>query len=991
MNMVLSISQTFQRHKWLCLSWILVSLAIAALGLTVGAYRLGSYWSLAPQLWTPYIFTGRHIPFVMFSAPPWITSPGLFAATIVHWMLSAFVLVTTLAALANRLYTTRRTLILWTNLILVLTFVVGLGYASLSSDTWPFMLLVFLMLWGITIALGNKPSLQRGKVRNWVLRAAIIPAILCAAALCAFSFYFNRDSAIYDQVVKILWAFIFFWALTMLFSYRLSTNRVHVMMGLGLFTVIAVLSFTVGIQQYTTLLGSYWRLNTVFWLPYGDITISASDASFWSFLEGWGVISFVFTLLYWATVTFVLMEVLRLFEGISRVKTGEVISQPPLLYLPAGIPARDLLFLGYTSSNEGTLVVELDDELDTLPFDFDIDEDTKAPLWGGVGEEVDELELPDLQELEEDISASLLDELAEAIDEPEVPSLLEVEEDIMPPLRDELAEAIDEPEVPSLLEVEEDIMPPLRDELAEATDEPEVPDVLEVEEDILPPLRDEVAEAIDEPEVPDLQEVEEDILPPLRDEVAEAIDDLEIVEEKDVYLEITKDSLLEAIEESSVVKLDFVGQSLLPVEIEESVQEPVSLEILQKVLISLRQALETLKSDKDVASLIAGGMVGETLDRDALKKALHMLEEADKDLNVVVLPSDTKHGEIDEAHPDLATEQDAQEISSKEMLQQNIDRIKKESEFVPYDEEQKGSHYGENAVELELFRKALNTIKKAWENLSMVGDSEEVGSDDVDIQPSRFDMSHESKESPDREILRKALDTLKHTQGMLQHNDKPVDLDIAEVTEELLMPEDTRESSGSNLLQEALNDLWDALGEVKTDDELQESDHLKKSMDNLTTALKNLRKEYQPDRLEAVAVTEDVVIEETLEEIKKRLADEYIEDAEERYFYLHTDKFNEWANYIAGLVLTRQGKKRFTVKDIRVILQDQLIPHHYGQSGAQENQLKTDKVEIDSENKSQFPCLQRISRGMYRFLGYKKGIKNKYGEKILRKRLKSGE
>jgi hypothetical protein len=154
------------------------------------------------------------------------------------------------------------------------------------------------------------------------------------------------------------------------------------------------------------------------------------------------------------------------------------------------------------------------------------------------------------------------------------------------------------------------------------------------------------------------------------------------------------------------------------------------------------------------------------------------------------------------------------------------------------------------------------------------------------------------------------------------------------------------------------------------------------------------------DRLKQLGTTEPSLISgtkitprlpsalESLEDVKKRLAD-LIDDHDEKCLFLQTTRFKQWANYIAGLVLTKNGKTLFSPKDIRDVLHSELIPQHYGNIGAQKKSLLTADVCVEAPGNSSrgFPCLQRDSHGIFRFIGFKKGIETFYGEDVLAEKL----
>jgi hypothetical protein len=132
---------------------------------------------------------------------------------------------------------------------------------------------------------------------------------------------------------------------------------------------------------------------------------------------------------------------------------------------------------------------------------------------------------------------------------------------------------------------------------------------------------------------------------------------------------------------------------------------------------------------------------------------------------------------------------------------------------------------------------------------------------------------------------------------------------------------------------------------------------------------------------------------ESLEHIRRKLGEQWISDRKEKFLFMQAKRFSHWANYIAGLVLTQKGKTLFTPKDIKKILRDELIPQHYGRSGAFENEVLTADVRVDAPNNCQFPSLERVDgrQHLYKFLGFEEGITRKHGKEILKQRLSNHE
>lgn len=115
----------------------------------------------------------------------------------------------------------------------------------------------------------------------------------------------------------------------------------------------------------------------------------------------------------------------------------------------------------------------------------------------------------------------------------------------------------------------------------------------------------------------------------------------------------------------------------------------------------------------------------------------------------------------------------------------------------------------------------------------------------------------------------------------------------------------------------------------------------------------------------------------SIEEFTQFLAEKYISDQNEKKIFL---KNNVWLkvrlNYIAGLILTSQGKKIFSPKDIRNIIREKIIPSLSEISDDQLSSiLLTSDVHRDAKElkyHNGFPCLKKVSRGKYRFIGFSK-------------------
>lgn len=108
--------------------------------------------------------------------------------------------------------------------------------------------------------------------------------------------------------------------------------------------------------------------------------------------------------------------------------------------------------------------------------------------------------------------------------------------------------------------------------------------------------------------------------------------------------------------------------------------------------------------------------------------------------------------------------------------------------------------------------------------------------------------------------------------------------------------------------------------------------------------------------------------------LKKQLGDQYVTDPEERAMYDDTYAFRQWGLYLAGLVLSARGRKMFTLDDMRHLLRDELMPGAYDTPGALDRDLVLRDVELGRPGDQLRPhaCLERVSPGVYSFLGFKR-------------------
>ncbi len=106
--------------------------------------------------------------------------------------------------------------------------------------------------------------------------------------------------------------------------------------------------------------------------------------------------------------------------------------------------------------------------------------------------------------------------------------------------------------------------------------------------------------------------------------------------------------------------------------------------------------------------------------------------------------------------------------------------------------------------------------------------------------------------------------------------------------------------------------------------------------------------------------------------VKKQLADTWVTDHEERAVFDETYSFRQWGPYIAGLALTAKGRRVFTLEDMRTMLREELIPTVYDTPGALDDDLVIKDAEVGrpGDQIRPYACLQRVSPGVYTFLGF---------------------
>jgi hypothetical protein len=104
------------------------------------------------------------------------------------------------------------------------------------------------------------------------------------------------------------------------------------------------------------------------------------------------------------------------------------------------------------------------------------------------------------------------------------------------------------------------------------------------------------------------------------------------------------------------------------------------------------------------------------------------------------------------------------------------------------------------------------------------------------------------------------------------------------------------------------------------------------------------------------------------------LANKYISDGYQKEIFL---KKGVWLkvrlNYIAGKILTSKSKSTFSPKEIRDCIREELIPSISTLNDASFSGLILTQDVHDTakeEYNNGYPCLKKVSRGVYKFIGF---------------------
>jgi len=377
----------FWVHKWLWLYGSIVFLVLVVISLPlkseitsngeapilvgIRSYEL-IYWVYSPNLWPPYIFAlpdllaaGTPIAFTFqyhLHYWPWDVSVGLFIATVLYWLATAFVVSTTVAAICGGLHLRRKRLVLWIDVAIVLLFIFYLGYADarivLIPIAWRFevlaMVLSGLTLWALLISLGHRPPFLGLGRRKVVVTVTVLASIACLGII---SYYDSNSIRFTAQNLKPwTWTFIAaVWLLTAIWllcelSRKISFRLRGLIPYLCVFGAVAALALTAGVHSASALGGVKDVLIRVLWLPhfnishlistpvnqlsplYSEVGLDIYRLPFepyvsgfqYSFFTGWNIISFIFTLMWWAIIARILVVLSKqLYAAVTGSKEAE--------------------------------------------------------------------------------------------------------------------------------------------------------------------------------------------------------------------------------------------------------------------------------------------------------------------------------------------------------------------------------------------------------------------------------------------------------------------------------------------------------------------------------------------------------------------------------------------------------------------------------------------------------------------------------------------
>jgi len=392
MRFLAALGSKFWAHKWLWLYGSIVFLLLVVISLPlrneltsngeapslVGIRIFSiSYFVYSPNLWPPYIFATPDL--FTFEPPvavaftfqyslhywPWNVSVGLFISTVLFWLATAFVTTTLVAAICGGLHLKRKRLVLWIDVAIVLLFIAYLGYADarifVLPVAWRFDVLAItlsiLALWALLTTLGHRPPFLGLGRRKGYVAAVVLAAIACLGIIA----YYDSNSISFTAQSLKPWTWTFIaavWLLTVIWllceiSRKISFRLKGLLPYILAYGAVAAIALTVGIHSFTDFEPVKDVLIRVLWLPHFNISHLISTPANelvpyysevgldiyripilnipgfqYSYFSGWNILSFLFTLMWWAILSRVFVVLGRQFY--ATVIKREVVVQEVL-------------------------------------------------------------------------------------------------------------------------------------------------------------------------------------------------------------------------------------------------------------------------------------------------------------------------------------------------------------------------------------------------------------------------------------------------------------------------------------------------------------------------------------------------------------------------------------------------------------------------------------------------------------------------------------
>jgi len=204
--------------------------------------------------------------------------------------------------------------------------------------------LSMLALWALLIAMGHRPPFLGLGRRKWYVTAAVLAAIACLGIIAYYDSNSIRFSARFLNLLR-TWTWIFIAAVWLLITIwvlcetkrKISFKSKKLIPHLCAFGAVAALAFTVGSPSIVMIENRITVLIRVLWLPHFNIadlnTLPANQFSqlhsYEGLLAGWNIISFIFTLMWWAIIARILVVLGRqFFTAVTGPKEPDEELQP---------------------------------------------------------------------------------------------------------------------------------------------------------------------------------------------------------------------------------------------------------------------------------------------------------------------------------------------------------------------------------------------------------------------------------------------------------------------------------------------------------------------------------------------------------------------------------------------------------------------------------------------------------------------------------------